>query len=73
MRNVRKQHRFTVEATFCCLPVFNHQKIIKRLFSAMNSLWRLFSVSPMYTHALKEVQEAIQEPVLALVREGVTR
>ena len=26
MRNVRKQHMLTVNATFCSLPVFNHQK-----------------------------------------------
>ena len=39
----------------------------------MNSLWRLFSVSPKKTHALKEVQEALQEPDLALVRAGDTR
>ena len=34
----------------------------------MNSLWHLFSVSPKKTHTLKEVQEALQEPDLALVR-----
>ena len=36
----------------------------------MNSLWRLFSVSSKKIHTLKEVQEALQEPDLALVREG---
>ena len=40
---------------------------LKQLFSAMNSLWRLFSVSPKKTYALREVQEALQEPDLALV------
>ena len=39
----------------------------------MNSLWRLFSVSFKKSHALKEVQEALQEPDLALVRVGDTR
>ena len=66
---------FTVEATFCSLPVFNHQKnlslLIKQLFSAMNSLWRLFSVNPMKTYALREVYEALQEPDLVLVRQEI--
>ena len=31
MTNVRKQHMFTVEATFCSLPVFDHQKNIRLL------------------------------------------
>ena len=39
----------------------------------MNSLWRLFSITPKKTNALKGVQEALQEPDLALVREGDTR
>ena len=39
----------------------------------MNSLWCLFSVSPKKTHALKEVQEALQEPDFALIRAGDTR
>ena len=66
---------FTVEATFCSLPVFNHEKIKprKQLFSAMNSLWHLLSVSPKKTHTLKKVQEALQEPDLALVWAGDTR
>ena len=41
--------------------------------SAMNSFWRLFSVSPKKTHVLKEVQGALQELDLALVRAGDTR
>ena len=33
MKNVRKQHMFTVKATFCHLPVFNHQKNVSLLNS----------------------------------------
>ena len=39
----------------------------------MNSLWRMFSVSPKKTHALKEVKEELQEPDLTLTRAGDTR
>lgn len=56
-----------------CVQSSEKHKPIKQLFSAMNSMWRMFSVSPKKTHALKEVREALQEPDLALVRAGDTR
>ena len=48
-------------------------KPIKQLFSALNSLWRLFSQSPKCTHALREVQEALHDPNMSLVQAGDTR
>ena len=56
-----------------CVQSSEKLKPIKQLFSAMNSLWRMFSVSPKKTHALKEVKEELQEPDLTLIRAGDTR
>ena len=56
-----------------CVQSSEKFKPRKQLFSAMNSLWCLFSVSPKKTHVLKEVQEALQELDLALIRAGDTR
>ena len=48
-------------------------KPIKSLFSAITSLYRLFSLSPKQTHALTQIQEALQDPNLSLVYAGDTR
>ena len=50
-----------------CVNACEKLKPIKSLFSAINSLYRLFSTSPKRAHALKEVQEALQDPSLSLV------
>jgi len=39
----------------------------------MNSLWRMFLVSPKKIHVLKVVKEALQEPDLTLIRAGDTK
>ena len=64
-----------VIATFCSWPVYMLVGKLNQLnhFSAINSLYRLFSLSPKRTHALTEIQEALQDPNLSLVRAGDTR
>ena len=48
-------------------------KPIKNLFSALNSLCRFFSLSPLRTGVLREIQEALEEPQLSFVQPGDTR
>ncbi|XP_065907811.1 zinc finger MYM-type protein 1-like [Dysidea avara] len=56
-----------------CINACEKLKPIKSLFSAINSLYRLFSMRPKRAHALKEVQEALQDPSLSLLHAGDTR
>ena len=56
-----------------CVYASDKLRPIKQLFSALNSLWRLFSLSPKRTHAFREVQEVLQDPKLSLVQVGDTR
>ena len=56
-----------------CVYTSDKVKPIKQLFSALNSLWRLFSLSSKRTHALWEVQEVLEDPKLSLVHIGDTR
>lgn len=56
-----------------CVYASEKLQLLKQLFSSLNSLWRLFSLSPKRTYVLREVQEALQEPNMSLVRAGDTR
>ena len=56
-----------------CVYAAEKLKPIKQLFSALNSLWRLFSQSPKRTHVLREVQEVLHDPKLSLAQPGDTR
>lgn len=64
-----RSHLLQLACVYACEKI----KPIKSLFSAINSLYRLFSLSPKRTHALIEIQEALQDPNLSLVRAGDTR
>ena len=72
-RNALKLCMCTAEAIYCDSPVCMLLKPIKQLFSALNSLWYLFSQSPKRTHVLREVQEVLHDPKLSLVQPGDTR
>ena len=56
-----------------CVYASQKLKPIKQLFSALNSLWRLFSQSPKRTQILRDIQEALHDPVLSLIQPGDTR
>ena len=64
-----RSHRLQLACVYACEKL----EPIKQLFSALNSLWRLFSLSPKCTHALREIQEAVHDPILSLVQPGHTR
>ena len=44
-----------------CVHAGKKIKPIKNLFSALNSLYRFFSLSPLCTGVLREIQEALEE------------
>ena len=56
-----------------CVYASEKLRPLKQLFSSLNSLWRLFSLSPKRTHTLRKVQDALQEPNLSLFKAGDTR
>ena len=56
-----------------CVNSCDKIKPIKKLFSAINSLYQLFSQSPKRTQALREVQDVLEDSKLSLVQPGDTR
>eukprot|EP00118_Oscarella_pearsei_P010818 m.68553 g.68553 ORF g.68553 m.68553 type:complete len:765 (+) comp35534_c0_seq2:451-2745(+) len=64
-----RSHRLQLACVYAAEKI----KPIKQLFSALNSLWRFFSQSPKKTHALREIQDVLEDSSLSLVQPGSTR
>jgi len=65
----RKSHKLEL----ACIQAENSSPLIKRVFSNLTALWKIFHFSPKKAEKLKEVQELLGLPELKVVAPSDTR